>query len=104
MPHGNLNNVLKTNTYQPSKPSTNALNALFNVRSLSNKTFILNDSISSASLDVVFLTESWLQTTDYSQLELCPPHCGCLNQPRVSDCRGGIACVYRKSFKCHKIT
>lgn len=78
--------------------------ALFNVRSLSSKTFILNDFILSANLDFMFLTESWLQMNDYSQLaELCPPQYDCFSQPRVSGRGGGLVSVYRKNFKCHQV-
>lgn len=78
--------------------------ALLNVRSLTNKTFILNDFILSADLDFMFLTETWLQPTDCSQLvEACPPHSECFNQPRVSGRGGGIACVYRKNFNCQLV-
>ena len=91
-----------TNTPPATPEATTLRMSLFNVRSLSNKTFILNDFISSENLDLMFLTETWLQGADCNQLvELCPPHYECFNQPRVSGRGGGLVCVYKKSFKCH---
>ena len=80
--------------------------ALLNVRSLSNKTFVLNDFILTANLDFMFLTESWLQTNDYTQLvELCPPDYDCFNQPRGHGRGGdGIVTVHRKNFNCNRIS
>jgi hypothetical protein len=80
--------------------------ALLNVRSLSNKTFILNDFIFSAELDFMFLTcfESWLQPGDHCKLiELCPPDFDCISQPRVFGRGGGLVTVYKKQHKCTQI-
>ena len=101
----NTNNLhlIQTNTLPTRTPTATTFRmSLFNVRSLSNKTFILNDFISSENLDFMFLTETWLQYADCSQLvELCPPHYECFNQPRVSGRGGGLVCVYKKNFKCN---
>ena len=80
--------------------------ALSNVRSLSNKTLILNDFIFSAELDFMFLTcfESWLQPGDHCKLiELCPPDFDCISQPRVFGRGGGLVTVYKKQHKCTQI-
>ena len=59
---------------QSMQSITPAKFALFNARSLSNKTFILNDLITSHNLDFLILTEKWLKTGDCCHLiELCPP-------------------------------
>ena len=42
--------------------------ALLNVRSLNNKTFIVNDTITSHQLDCILLTETWLNETGSKEL------------------------------------
>lgn len=42
--------------------------ALLNVRSLTNKTFIVNDIIRSHKLDCILLTETWLDETGSKEL------------------------------------
>lgn len=47
--------------------------ALINARSLSNKSFILNDFFTTNSLDFLFVTETWLKPDEFSSLgELSP--------------------------------
>lgn len=59
---------------QSMQSITPAKFALFNARSLSNRSFILNDLITSHNLDFLILTEKWLKTGDCCHLiELCPP-------------------------------
>ena len=50
--------------------------ALLNVRSLANKTFLLNDLFTSRELDFMLLTETWLRIGDSTPFsELLPPNC-----------------------------
>lgn len=75
-PYRNTDNLLKIWTNESTSASSiNKLKmAIFNVRSLSSKTLILSDFISSTNLDFMFLTESWLKSNGHSQLvELCLP-------------------------------
>lgn len=73
--------------------------ALIKACSVANKTFILNDIITSHELDILFVTETWLRTGDLSPFtELCPPQWGFLNSPRISG--GGLATVFKNIFKC----
>lgn len=47
---------------------------LFNVRSLVNKTFVLNDFFSTTSLDALFLMETWIRPGELLPFsELLPP-------------------------------
>lgn len=49
--------------------------ALLNARSVSNKTFMLNDFFLTNTLDFLFITETWLTENDLSPLsELSPVH------------------------------
>ena len=78
--------------------------ALINARSVANKTFILNDVLTSKKLDFLFITETWLRGGDLSSfVELCPPHCGFLNSPRASGRGGGLATVFNKLHKCRPL-
>ena len=58
--------------------------------------------ISSADLDFMFLTESWRQSCDHSQLaELCLPDY--FSQPKDGCHGGGLVTVYSQHFKCNLI-
>jgi hypothetical protein len=80
--------------------STELRFALINVRSLTNKTFILSDFFKTQSLDILCLTETWVNTGDVTPFsELLPPNCGFLNTPRSSGRGGGVASIFKK-FNC----
>lgn len=75
--------------------------ALINTRSLTNKTFILNDLISTHDLDFLMLTETWLKPGDNSAFsELLPPGYSFLSTPRVSSRGGGLASVFKQHLNC----
>ncbi len=74
--------------------------ALVNARSLSNKTFILNDFFTSHAMDFLFVTETWLKNGDISSRELSPLDCSLYSTPKPSGHGGGLATVFRNSFKC----
>ena len=75
--------------------------ALINARSVANKTFILNDVITSHELDFLFVTETWLSIGDLSPFtDLCPPQWGFLNSPRISGRGGGLATIFKNVFNC----
>ena len=59
--------------------------ALLNVRSLKNKTFIVNDLISTHDLDFFLLTETWQKPADNSAFsELLPPGYSFFSTPQES--------------------
>ncbi|KAL6459482.1 hypothetical protein MHYP_G00329540 [Metynnis hypsauchen] len=71
----NLRQLAHTSTtvIQPRREMTPVKIALFNARSLANKTFLLNDFFTSRSLDILFVVETWLSAGDSSSLaELSP--------------------------------
>ncbi len=93
--------LITYNHKQSVQPIAHAKSALFNARPLSNKTFILNDLITSQNLDFVVLTETWLKTGDCCNLvELCPPDYSYLNSPRCTGRGGGLAVACNNNFKC----
>ena len=80
---------------------TNLSMVLLNVRSLTSKSFILNDFFKSNNLDVMFLTETWQPVGDFSQFsELLPPDCSFLSSPRSTSSGGGLATVFRSNLQC----
>ncbi len=93
--------VLSGITTSSTIPQPPVKMALVNARSLSNKTFILNDFFTSHALDFLFVTETWLKNGDISSLgELSPSDCSFYSTPRPSGHGGGLATVFRNSFKC----
>ena len=72
--------------------------ALLNTRSVSNKTFLLNDFFTRRRLDLLFLTETWLGAAAGEKSvfgELCPTNCSFLCTPRSSWRGDGVALVFR---------
>lgn len=64
--------------------------SLFNVQSLSIKTFILNDFFTDRGLDFLLVTETWLNTGELAPLvELSPDDCKLFSMPRLTG-RGGV--------------
>lgn len=62
--------------YSSDTTPTPVTMALINVRSLANKTFILNDLFLSHEIDFLFVTETWLNAGVMTSLsELSPPGC-----------------------------
>ena len=68
--------------------------ALLNVRSLLNKTFLINDLILENSIDCMFLTETWLSTDGpVALLEASPPNYSFVNSFRKDRRGGGTAAI-----------
>ncbi|XP_039866220.1 uncharacterized protein LOC120720561 [Simochromis diagramma] len=85
----NLGNLRLLRRSPTSNSVTTLRMALLNTRSLSNKTFILNDLILSSGLDFLFLTETWLRPGElFPFLELLPPDYAFISSPRTTG-RGG---------------
>lgn len=78
--------------------------ALLNVRSLSNKTYVLRDFYNSNALDFMFLTETWMHSGDLAPLrELCPPDTSFFSSPRLTGRGGGVASLFNDSFQCKQV-
>lgn len=77
--------------------------ALINVRSLSNKTFMLNHFFRSRELDCMLLTETWVQPGElFPFSELLPPSCSFFSCPRTTGKGGGLATIFKSSLNCKK--
>ena len=77
--------------------------ALINVRSLVNKTFMLNNFFSSRELDFLFLCETWVSAGDNTPFsELLPPDCNFFNSARATGRGGAVTSVYKSLFHCHR--
>ena len=77
----NLSNLLSTslqlqNYSQESAPARTVKLALLSVRSLANKSFLINDLISTHDLDFLLLTETWLNEANsaVTLIESAPPN------------------------------
>ncbi|GLD52932.1 uncharacterized protein AKAME5_000576000 [Lates japonicus] len=69
--------------------------ALFNTRSLNNKSLILNKFILDNKLDLLCLTETWHKPMDYIALnQTTPTGYSYMDNPRSEGCGGGIAVIY----------
>ena len=81
--------------------------ALINCRSVSNKTFILNDFFTGHDLDLLFLTETWI-TSGPGELsafgELCPTNCSVISTPRCVGRGGGVALVFKNRLKIRTLS
>ncbi len=61
----------------------------------------MNNFFSSHALDFLFVTETWLKPDDRSSLgELSPSDCSFYSSPRPNGPGGGLAKIFKKSFKC----
>lgn len=75
--------------------------ALLNVRSIRNKSFLLNELFTYKNLDFMLLMETWQRSMEFSHLiELCPAECSFISTPRLVGRGGGLAVVYKNQFIC----
>ena len=78
---------------------------MLNVRSLSNKTFIINDLITDNNLDIFLLTEAWLGADASVVLtEACPPNFNFLFSTRGVRRGGGTASLFKETFNSNKVS
>ncbi|XP_076841983.1 uncharacterized protein LOC143486075 [Brachyhypopomus gauderio] len=74
--------------------------ALFNTRSLNNKSLILNEFITDNKLDLLCLNETWQKPLDYYSLnQTTPAGYSYLDNPRTEGRGGGIAAIFNQNLK-----
>ena len=92
---------IKTVPVPPVLPPVALSCALFNIRSLSSKTFYINDFITHYGLHFFFLTECWLSSTASAVLiEASPPDYSFLFSTRKDKTGGGLAVIFFNQFPC----
>ncbi|XP_039879700.1 uncharacterized protein LOC120728698 [Simochromis diagramma] len=95
--HSNLNTLRRATA---NDLASRTRMALFNVRSLSNKAFLLNDFFLTTGLDVLFLTETWTSPGEFIPFsELLPPDCAFFSSPRLTGRGGGLASVFKNKHE-----
>ena len=85
----------KTKTFPPTMSM-----GLINVRSVNNKTIEFQEMIASYSLDMIVVTETWLNGDDKVVLgNMCPDNFTVHHNPRKSGIGGGLAFLHRNNIK-----
>ena len=74
---------------------------LLNVRSLKNKSFSVNDFITTSKLDFMFLTETWLEQNNSATvlIETAPPNYNFFDACRSGKRGGGVAVIFKNVFQ-----
>lgn len=80
--------------------------ALLSVRSLADKSFLINNLITSHNLDFMLLTETWLDSiTGAAALsESVPARFNFMNVARADRKGGGLAALFRVAFQCKQLS
>jgi len=100
---------------KPVNPSNPELNSspivnnfvrfcLLNTRSLNNKSLQVNDYIIERNLDIMAVTETWLNNSPDSNFvtrDVCPTGYLISHVPRNNRSGGGVAVIYRSSFNAN---
>ncbi|KAJ0036392.1 hypothetical protein NQD34_005069 [Periophthalmus magnuspinnatus] len=94
----------KTITSSPTE--TNLKLAVLNVRSLCNKSFLINDFIYSFSLDFMFITKAWLDknTGNAILVESTPPNFKFESETQVNKKGGGVCAFFRDNLVTHRLS
>ena len=81
--------------------------SLLNARSVRNKSFIIKDFVVDNNIDILAITETWLQDDISNQItinNICPTGFVLRNLPRVGSRRGGVALLYKNRFRLKKFS
>jgi hypothetical protein len=79
--------------------------ALLNARSVCNKTITIRDLITDHNLDMLALTETWINSITEKQIsaDLTPEGYSIVTKIRPSGRGGGVALIYRSSLVCNPV-
>lgn len=89
---------------QPVNTNNRKINLhYFNARSCLNKTDLIHDYVLSNDVDILFITETWLQPSgdEPAVAAMTPPSYKFISKPRQERRGGGVAVMYRASFEQH---
>ena len=78
-----------------------------NLSSVKNKSFVIKDFVVDKNIDVLAVTETWLQAHISDQLtvnDICPTGFAFHHLPRKHSRGGGVALLYKNRFKLKKLS
>ena len=90
----------------PLSPVISTRLALLNIRSLVNKSLLVNDVIVTYDLDFLLLSETWLTECSCCAIlnEAAPTNFSFMNKCRTGKKGGGVAAIFKSVFQCKEIT
>ncbi|KAK0139813.1 hypothetical protein N1851_023256 [Merluccius polli] len=90
----------------PVSPAISTRLALLNIRSLVNKSLLVNDVIMTYDLDFLLLSETWLTECSCCAIlnEAAPTNFSFMNKCRTGKKGGGVAAIFKSVFQCKEIT
>ncbi len=90
----NTSDLIRVNRTKSHVTAQSLKYAILNVRSLTN----INKIIENHKLDIIFLTETWLDSNHNFVLnETSPPGFRYVSVPRLNKKGGGVACLFRNT-------
>ncbi len=80
--------------------------AFLNTRSLKNKSFVINDLITTNNLDFMFLIETWLEDNCSATVltETAPPNFNFISICRTVRRGGGVAARFKDVYQCKQVS
>ncbi len=80
--------------------------AFLNTRSLKNKSFVINDLITTNNLDFMFLIETWLEDNCSATVltETAPPNLNFISVCRTVRRGGGVAALFKYVYQCKQVS
>ncbi len=80
--------------------------AFLNIRSLKNKSYLINDLITTNNLDFMFLNETWLEDSCSATVfnETAPPNFNFISVCRTVRRGGGVAALFKDVYQCKQVS
>ncbi len=80
--------------------------AFLNTHSLKNKSFVINDLITTNNLDFMFLIETWLEDNCSATVltETAPPNFNFISVCRTVRRGGGVAALFKDVYQCKQVS